>query len=192
MRRRICFTVSLASLVVLAAAGCGQSPIASEGTAFSVNSDGTVNRPFQAALTTSSNGATPDATCGAPPIFRERQVGEGEATMLGRFTVVFTFCIDPTAALDGLEEGEAIPYWDGIGTFTAANGDQLIMAISGEIGLSDDPAWDLSFHDDFEWVGGTGRFAGASGAGSTDSYIIQSPNFVVHDMGGTLTFHPGR
>ena len=114
--------------------------------------------------------------------------------MLGRFSVEFTFCIDIADLLDDgqLTAGESIPYWDGIGTFTAANGDQLILSISGEIVPSNRPGFNLEFHDAFDFIGGTGRFTNASGSGATDSYVQQSPNSVIHDMVATLTFHPGN
>jgi len=190
-------STSVLTAVMLIGTGCTELPTSasSDDRALSVvNADGSVNRPFQAMLTTASTGAAPDpVSCPGATVLREHQVGEGEGTMLGRFTVEYTFCIDIADLLDDgqLTAGESIPYWDGIGTFTAANGDELVMSISGEIVPGNRPGFPLEFHDAFEWTGGTGRFGGATGSGSTDSYIQQSPNFVVHDLTGTLTFHPG-
>lgn len=191
-------TAIASALLLLASTGCSKSPTAtvSGDVAFSaVNADGSVNRPFKAALTTASTGAVPDPiACPGATVLLEHQVGEGEATALGRFRAEFTFCIDIADLVDDgqLTAGESIPYWDGIGTFTAANGDQLILSISGEIVPSNRPGFNLEFHDAFEFIGGTGRFANASGSGATDSYVQRSPNFVVHDMAATLTFHPGK
>lgn len=170
------------------------SPLDGAAAFSAVNRDGSVNLPFKAGMTTASTGAVPDPNaCPGATELREHQVGEGEGTMLGRFTVEFTFCIDIADLLDDgqLTAGESIPYSDGTGTFTAANGDQLIMSISGEIVPGNRPGYPLEFHDAFEWIGGSGRFESASGSGMTDSYIQQSPNFVVHDLTGTLTLHPG-
>jgi hypothetical protein len=194
MRFRISpIPVLAAAGLVLAAAACETPlPTADEQLAFSaVNADGSVNKPFKADLTTASTGLVPDPACG--PYLLEHQVGEGEATHLGRFTADFTFCIDPTDLLDDgqLTAGESIPYWDGVGVFTAANGDVLVLEIEGEILPSTRPGFNFEFHDDFEFTGGTGRFAGASGSGSTDSYVQQSPNQVVHDMNAVLTVFPG-
>jgi len=189
---------SLTAVLVLVNTGCTGSPTAipdSEPAFSAVNADGSVNRPFKAMMTTSSLGAVPDpVACPGATVLREHQAGGGEATALGRFTVDFTFCIDIADLLDDgqLTAGESIPYWDGVGTFVAANGDELIMSISGEIIPSSRPGFNSEFHDAFDFVGGTGRFAGASGNGVTDSYVQQSPNWVLHDMGGTLTFHPGN
>lgn len=182
-----------ASGLVLTTGACETPlPAADEQIAFSVvNGDGSVNKPFKAALTTASTGLAMDPACGAYPL--EHQVGDGTATHLGQFTADFTFCIDPTDLLDDgqLTAGESIPYWDGVGVFTAANGDVLILEIEGEILPSTRPGFNFEFHDDFEFTGGTGRFAGASGSGSTDSYVQQSPNVVVHDMSAILTVFPG-
>ncbi len=184
-------TCALVTLFV----GCdAPSPTAADAPAFSaVNPDGSVNRPFRGALTTGSDGAGLDPACGPPPIFRERQVGVGEATALGRFSVVFTFCVDPSEIVDDgvLSDGESIPYWDGTGTYTAANGDQLIVDVSGELLPSTDPNFDLEFHDPFTFIGGTGRFANASGAGMTHSFVDLAANMVIHQLEGTLTMHPG-
>lgn len=186
------------SALIVVSTGCTRSPTAAfdDGPAFSaVNADGSVTRPFKAMLTTSSTGAVPDpVNCPGATVLREHQVGGGEATMLGRFSVEFTFCIDIADLLDDgqLTAGESIPYWDGIGILTAANGDQLTMSASGEIVPSNRPGFNSEFHDTFQLTGGSGRFEDASGTVSTDSYVQQSPNVVIHDMGGTITFHPGN
>ena len=180
--------------LVLALVGCDAQPtsIVEETLTADGRVLGAVEKPFRAALSTGSTGPQLDPECGPPPIFREFQAGEGEATHLGRFTVLFTFCVDPTAALDGLGPDESIPYWDGVATLVAANGDELIISsVEGELVLSDRPGFDLEFRDSYEFNGGTGRFAGASGTVSTTSFVDRSANFVTHDMRGTLRLEPG-
>jgi len=199
MHFRISPTHLLAAAVLAMTAGACDNPLPTSGeqeAAFSVvNADGSVDKPFKSHFTSASTGAVPDPACGAfPPYLLEHQVGGGEATHLGEFTVEFFFCIDLTDLLDDgqLTAGESIPYWNGTGTFTAANGDQLYVGnIAGEIVPSTRPGFNSEFHDDFEFTGGTGRFAGASGSGSMDSYVQQSPNHVVHDWHGILTVFPG-
>lgn len=193
------------AILALALTACDGAPTSSVAHAsFSaVNPDGSVDRPFRAELTTRSSDdfPRPDPACGPFPNLLEEQTGEGESAPLGRFTVVFTFCIAAADLVDDgqLTEGESIPYGEGvgtfgpgIGTFVAANGDELIMEISGVIFPSANPDFEFEFHDPFTFVGGTGRFADASGGGSTDSFVDQAENLVVHSMRGTLARHPGR
>lgn len=138
--------------------------------------------------------AVPDESCGPPPHLLNVQVGEGEATHLGHFTVRFTFCIDLTDLLDDgmLTDGESAPYWDGVGTYVAANGDELYVAVSGVILPSSDPNYDFQFQDPFTFTGGTGRFAGATGGGMIDSYVSQATNRTDHNWSGALVLRPGR
>ena len=150
--------------------------------------DGAVSMPFRADMFTQGQGLVPAAECGAFPRLLNTQVGEGEATRLGRFSVVITFCMDVTDVLDDgmLTEGESIPYDNGFGILTAANGDVLYLEISGAVLPSDDPDYDFEFQDAFQFTGGTGRFAGATGEGTTASFVNQSEDRTDHEWRGTL------
>ncbi|MDX1675978.1 MAG: hypothetical protein R3314_14380 [Longimicrobiales bacterium] len=152
-----------------------------------------VRTPFRAMAFTDLVSLAPDPACGDPPHFLNTQAGEGEATLLGRFTVVFTFCVDATDLLDdgALTAGESVPYWDGVGTLTAANGDVLYLSISGAVLPSDHPDFDFQFQDPFVFTGGTGRFADAGGEGMTDSFVVQSTNRTYHSWSGWLAVRPG-
>ena len=153
-----------------------------------------VTTPLKAHAFTDLAGLAPDPACGDPPRFLNTQVGEGESTHLGRFSITFTFCVDATDLLDDgtLTEGESAPYDNGIGMIVAANGDELYLSISGVVLPSDHPDFDFEFHDAFQVTGGTGRFAGASGEGVTDSFVDQSTNRTYHSWSGWLTVSPGR
>lgn len=150
--------------------------------------------PFEARFFTSGQGLQTDPACGAPPRLLNTQVGEGEATHLGRVTVRITFCMDVTDVLDDgmLTEGESLPYDSGLGTLVAANGDELHIEISGSVVPSDDPAFDFEFHDPFSVTGGTGRFAGAAGEGTSDSFVVQALDRTTHGWSGTLVLPRGR
>lgn len=154
----------------------------------------TVTLPFEARLFTAGEGLQPDPACGEPPRLLNTQVGEGHATHLGRFSIRITFCMDVTDVLDDgqLTEGESVPYDNGSGTLVAANGDELHMEISGTVLPSGDPAFDFEFHDPFRFTGGRGRFAGAAGEGTTDSFVIQAEDRTDHDWSGTLVLPRGR
>lgn len=158
--------------------------------------DGSVTVPFEARFFTDLVSIAPDASCGAPPRLLNTQEGYGEATHLGRFSVRITFCFDPSELLDDgrLTEGESLPYDNGVGTLTAANGDELRIAIAGAVLPSGHPDFDFEFSDPFGLVGGTGRFEGATGGGVTSSLVDfdSQPSRTVHEWSGTLTVRPGR
>lgn len=192
-----CRTWCTAILLVLVTASCDDA-VAPEGAGARASgdamsqlgrADGEVAVPFTARYFTDLAALIPDARCGDFPNMLNVQEGWGEATHLGRFAVRITFCIDITDVLDGaLTEGESLPYSDGEGTLTAANGDELHIAIAGAVVPSTDPAFDFEFSDPFQFTGGTGRFAGAGGSGMTSSFVnFQSdPSRTTHVWSGTL------
>lgn len=188
---------------ILLFAGCAEESIVSPEVASGENvvddaakalgrANGAVTVPFRASFY-SIGGAESDPSCGDFPRFsKNTQDGDGEATHLGRFSFHATFCQDIADVLDDgqLTEGESVPYWNGVATLTAANGDELWITVAGAIVLSDHPDYDVEFHDPFEFVGGTGRFEGASGNGVTDSYGVAGR--VEHTWSGTLNVLRGK
>lgn len=110
-----------------------------------------------------------------PQFFDVLVTAEGEATHLGRFTVVFPATVDvstvPSTAV-------------GTYTFTAANGDTLVADSIGEAvvvapGL-------LYIVDEATIVGGTGRLAGASGQFVVERLADQMTLTTVGSFEGTL------
>ncbi|MCB9285782.1 MAG: hypothetical protein H6560_00585 [Lewinellaceae bacterium] len=115
------------------------------------------------------------------------QTGEGNALHLGRFYTRLEFCgtrVDPPTP-----EGLVSIYGEVEGYFEAANGDLLYIGLSGigEIYLSDEPGYDLEFSDDFIIEGGTGRFEGATGLLTSDSYVNLATQRTDHVWTGTIT-----
>lgn len=91
------------------------------------------------------------------------QEGGGNATHLGKFKTVLTFC-----SKDGGF------YAGGSGYLEAANGDRLFIKIPfGQVKPLTEfhPVYEAYFKDEFEFCGGTGRFKGAKGGGTTDSLV---------------------
>lgn len=123
--------------------------------------------PFKAKFYTKRNYDAIIGTCDEDPFLDYNyQVGEGTGTHLGKFTTEIFFC------------GNGFDYKNGEGVFVAANGDELYFLVPspGEIGHimplpEPDPLYEFQFQDPFTFVGGTGRFEGASGGGYTDSYV---------------------
>lgn len=122
--------------------------------------------PFKANLFTARNYDV-NEPCD-DPVFTSFnwQVGEGNATHLGKFSITIGFCESPGTGQYSL----------GYGVMTAANGDELYLQIpaEGDVGQVypiDDPFYEFQFQDSFEIIGGTGRFQGATGEGYTDSRV---------------------
>jgi hypothetical protein len=155
-----------------------------------------VTVPFTSHFFTDQMSLVPDPVCGAPPRLLNTQVGMGEATHLGRFSIRITFCLDATDLLDDgqLTEGESAPYDGGVGVLTAANGDELHITVAGAVVPSDHPDFDFEFDDPYTITGGTGRFAGATGSGTTNSLVSRAmqPTRTTHNWTGSLTLMPGR
>ena len=81
--------------------------------------------------------------------------------------------------------------------FVAANGDTLFVTIAGQVitGRLDYHPEDVNsyFKDDFEILGGTVRFEGATGSGVSDDYNRDSyPDNSFHHWTGTITMVKGK
>lgn len=102
----------------------------------------------------------------------------GEATHLGAFTAEFEHC----SRIDWQTGRTAIH--DGVATFTAANGDELwdryerLVPGSGSAG---DP-------EDHRFVGGTGRFANASGGGAGLPVCDRSAGTCDYELEGVIVY----
>ncbi len=104
-----------------------------------------------------SYGAPTDCPPGAS--WRYTSLGQGQLLHLGRVTIAVSHCTwDDVATLSG-------HFGPGTMTFTAANGDQLVLADSGTYTLD---LVALKAYPPGSWVvvSGTGRFAGATGSGT--------------------------
>lgn len=198
--RRIAVSFLACPLVLLAAA-CSDplSPSLADRDASLLAGASNVREvtvPFKSHFFTDQMSLVPDPVCGAPPRLFNVQEGIGEATHLGRFSIRITFCIDATDLLDDgqLTEGESAPYDGGVGVLTAANGDELYITIAGAVVPSDHPDFDFEFDDPYAITGGTGRFAGATGSGTSNSFVSRAvqPTRTTHNWTGSLTFMPGR
>lgn len=125
-------------------------------------------QPISGTVSGADSYAAP-ADCPAGATWRFSSAGSGRMSHLGRVTFQVTHC---TFAGEGrFAEGEL--------TITAANGDQLFLEHSGTFELVLDGSGTVVGSDvDLDWVivGGTGRFAGASGSGEGNgSSVISGP-----------------
>ncbi len=118
--------------------------------------------------------------------------GEGNATHLGKFTHHFEFCAD---FITGVYPG---PTGHMEGYFVAANGDKLNVRISEGVvvyGRLDHHPEDVNSYwmDEWEILGGTGRFEGATGGGTTDDFNRDTyPDNSFHHWKGIITMKKGK
>ena len=101
--------------------------------------------PFRGSFTAADQGVV------VPPHLLVQGTGGGNATHLGRFTMTYSAVADL-----------ATPTATGTFDFVAANGDQLHTTFAGVAAVSPDPTV-VSFTEVLTIVGGSGRFAGATG-----------------------------
>ena len=99
--------------------------------------------------------------CGDPPMAQGFISGEGNATHLGKFTVVNTYCMDLRTLIS-----EDPKYWNWEGAMTAANGDILATdilnpVVGGDINPGADGVTYYTYTVNSERS--TGRFEGATG-----------------------------
>lgn len=121
--------------------------------------------PFKAVFYTKRSYEPGPGGCSeAPYLSYNLQIGEGYGTHLGKFSTTIWFC------------GNGFDYKSGEGVFIAANGDELYFQVPspdviGHILPYEHSLYEYTFADPFIFTGGTGRFEGASGGGTTDSYV---------------------
>ncbi|NNE77492.1 MAG: hypothetical protein HKN31_10520 [Pricia sp.] len=115
-----------------------------------------------------------NTSCGEPPNFMIRQLGEGvNDPLLGNYTFVAQFCNNVESGEYGehdifAEEGRSSTF----AYFQTENGDRLYIGpIKGQLIPSTKEGYDLMFQDPFMIESGTGRFEGATGSGMIDSYV---------------------
>ena len=148
-----------------------------------------VTVPFKSNFYTEQEGDIDMGACEGDVIGLNTQVGGGNATHLGKFTTVMTFCMN----FDDTDPDNFAKYWAVDGKFIAANGDELWFTVSGQVILyppGTHPFYVAYFDDEFTFLGGTGRFLGATGSGHTNSFT----NFAHtdHNWTGMLTLLKGN
>ncbi len=135
-------------------------------------------KDFKATFTTNTVFLGPDSVlCLPPQNFLNIQEGTGSEAIIGEFTFHVSFCVNPAnfeyAIIDG--------------SFIDQNGDLLFIDGHGQVVPSMEPGYEFEFRDPFEFVGGTGRFEGATGSGMTKSFNNSTLNITDHTWEGTIT-----
>ena len=145
------------------------------GVAVATADTGGTDRPFTGTLAGSATFPL-DSTC---PFTGRRtwSAASGTASHLGRVTMVSTHCTPPANAIAGQM------------TLTAANGDELHMTYTGTCSAPPFPPVGevITCSTDNVVVGGTGRFAGATGAMQITAHVTNA-GFGVPEWPATWTW----
>lgn len=122
--------------------------------------------------------STFEGRCSVPADFILRFAMRGEATHLGRYTAELEHCtrVEFATGLTAVHDGEA--------AFTAADGDRLLdryeRLVPGS-GSAGDP-------EHHRFVGGTGRFAGASGEGLLLTHCDRAAGTCDVELEGVISY----
>ena len=109
------------------------------------------------------------------PIRSITREGAGTATYLGKYTSHATFQVNVTTF-----------FGTGTATFTAANGDTLSTSVVGQGIPNTVPPTVLSLVEVYTITGGTGRFAGATGAFTLESTLEQTTGVSTGTFSGAI------
>jgi hypothetical protein len=132
--------------------------------------------------------------CSVPSDYVITVTFEGEATHAGRVAGTGSHC---TQILWTPAGPGGVAYTDGMGALTASDGSVLYLRWGGGTSGVDPATGEMSFKDQFWFVGGTGRFAVASGGGSEggtlkDFQAVLAGAPVPMWMDGTIAYVSGR
>jgi hypothetical protein len=112
---------------------------------------------------------------GAPPILSADVEGGGTATHLGRITVDIPHCVD-------VRTRTAAGYYE----FTAANGDTVYAKFTGTATPTATPGV-LYIEETATILGGTGRFAGATGSFTSERLYDTVAGTTIGSFKGTIS-----
>ena len=146
--------------------------------------------PFKADLLGEYILQEPEVDCGYseenPFKYHVIVTANGTATHLGKTYAYFDFCCDVMTGI----YGQADIY------IVAANGDKLFLSGEGQVmmgRLPEHPDYVNSYwKDPMIILGGTGRFAGATGTIMTDDYNSDLDPYSHHHWTGTITLVKGK
>jgi hypothetical protein len=140
-------------------------------------------RPFRGSGTgVDSMGAPVD--CPAWAGWRYESDGTMYLAHLGRASFHVSHC-------SAMTDGPRGTFGAGTITFTAANGDTLVISDWGTFDLTLGSGGAPERSDivlDFEVVGGTGRFAGAEGSGHGDGYSVLASGMTTMTLWGAISY----
>jgi len=165
-------TLTLALFLVI---GCTHDAPTTYTAGTSISSLEKRSVPFQATLRGGSPPPAPSSECGG--LLLTEITGSGVATHLGTFSATQRHCLNPAT----------FTFSNGQLRYTAANGDELWGEYEGGLAPTPDPII-VTITGEFEWTGGTGRFANATGGGSATGPLDVTTGIFTLASNGTIAY----
>lgn len=141
-------------------------------------------RQFRGSFTTVDTFVIPPLDCPSGAFLRANVVGQGQFEHLGLTRVHFTHCswLDFDTGVGWSDVGEM--------TLTAANGDTLFLTHQATFHMDPWPDFVNAPVDTFPWtvVGGTGRFAHATGSGGGHGFGVITSGSSDYWLSGTISY----
>lgn len=166
------YLIALLVFASLAIVGCSDKNLQEPVSALSNDTPLPLGKatPFKMRIT--GVGVPSGTRCA--PLLTIVSTGSGNATQLGRFTIVQSHCVNPAT----------FAFTDGEATMTAANGDLLYGTYSGQLTPIAPPVFGLLGH--FAHAGGTGRFVNATGEGVATGTLNFATGEAILDLDGWI------
>jgi len=183
-------TLLLSMAVMCIMISCGRSGNVAAGDSPGKSKAKMVTLPFDVTAKGNYVYVGPDTLtvpkCVAPlNIWRAIVEGDGTGTPTGDFKMHFDFCGDSLS-----NYGNTVAY------MALSDGDTIFVTGSGRVmdgRLSDHPAFVVSYwKDPFVILGGTGKYAGATGEIMTNDYNSSEDSNSHHHWTGTITMKKGK
>ena len=141
-------------------------------------------RPFGGSFTTVDSFDLTHPGCPGDAFLRANVTGQGPFQHLGRTQVHFSHCswLDFETGAGRTGVGEM--------TLTAANGDTLLLRYHGTFQMDPWPDFVSSTVQTLPWavVGGTGRFAHATGSGVGHGFGVMASGSSTYWLSGTISY----
>lgn len=141
-------------------------------------------KTFEATFFTNTVSIEIDSTdstrCTPPHLGVNTQKGEGSSTEMSQFDIDLSFCVFPVDFTYIKTEGSFVD---------SSTGEEIFFEGSGQIIVpSSRSGYDGEFKDSFTITGGTGKFKGATGKLTTDSYANFTTGRTDHVWSGEITY----
>jgi hypothetical protein len=141
-------------------------------------------RPFGGSFTTRDTYDLTHPGCPSGAFLKADIIGKGQLQHLGLTRIHMTHCtwLNFATGAGWTDTGDM--------TLTAANGDRLFLHYQATFQMDPWPDFITSTIDSLPWtvVGGTGRFAHASGSGGGTNFAVMAAGTATYWLSGTISY----